>query len=84
MRLVDLQLSFPPILAALMILAFLGKGCLNVVIALVIVEWAYYARTVRGTRWWSGGASTSRRRSASPCPPGASCSDICCPIACRR
>ena len=49
MRLVDLQLSFPAILVALMILAFLGKGILNVVIALVIVEWAYYARTVRGT-----------------------------------
>jgi peptide/nickel transport system permease protein len=49
MRLVDLQLSFPAILAALMILAFLGKGILNVVIALVLVEWAYYARTVRGT-----------------------------------
>ena len=49
MRLVDLQLSFPAILAALMILAFLGKGVLNVVVALVLVEWAYYARTVRGT-----------------------------------
>jgi peptide/nickel transport system permease protein len=49
MRLVDLQLSFPAILAALMILAFLGKGILNVVVALVVVEWAYYARTVRGT-----------------------------------
>ncbi|WP_419895768.1 ABC transporter permease [Roseomonas sp. USHLN139] len=49
MRLVDLQLSFPSILAALMILAFLGKGVMNVVLALVIVEWAYYARTVRGT-----------------------------------
>ncbi|PZW38678.1 peptide/nickel transport system permease protein [Humitalea rosea] len=49
MRLVDLQLSFPTILAALMILAFLGKGISNVVIALVIVEWAYYARTVRGS-----------------------------------
>jgi peptide/nickel transport system permease protein len=49
MRLVDLQLSFPAILAALMILAALGKGVLNVVIALVLVEWAYYARTVRGS-----------------------------------
>ena len=49
MRLVDLQLSFPTILAALMILAFLGKGIMNVVIALVLVEWAYYARTVRGS-----------------------------------
>ena len=49
MRIVDLQLSFPTILAALMILAFLGKGVMNVVIALVLVEWAYYARTVRGS-----------------------------------
>ena len=36
MRLVDLQLSFPTILAALTILAFLGKGIMNVVIALVL------------------------------------------------
>ena len=49
MRVVVLQLSCPTILAALMILAFLGKGIFNVVIALVIVEWAYYARTVRGS-----------------------------------
>ena len=48
MRLVDLQLSFPAILVALMILAFIGKGVLNVVLALVIVEWAAYARTARG------------------------------------
>jgi peptide/nickel transport system permease protein len=49
MRIVDLQLSFPAILVALIILAFLGKGVLNVVLALVIVEWAFYARPVRGT-----------------------------------
>ena len=49
MRLVDLQLSFPSILVALMILAFLGKGIGNVMLALIIVEWAYYARTARGS-----------------------------------
>lgn len=49
MRLVDLQLSFPTILMALMMLAVLGKGVLNVVIALIIAEWATYARTVRST-----------------------------------
>jgi peptide/nickel transport system permease protein len=48
MRVVDLQLSFPAILVALMILAFLGKGVGNVMLALVIVEWARYARTARG------------------------------------
>ncbi|RYG99337.1 MAG: ABC transporter permease [Alphaproteobacteria bacterium] len=47
MRLVDLQLSFPTILMALMMLAVLGKGVTNVIIALVIAEWATYARTVR-------------------------------------
>jgi peptide/nickel transport system permease protein len=49
MRLVDLQLSFPSILVALMILAILGKGIGNVMLALVMVEWAYYARTARGS-----------------------------------
>jgi len=49
MRVVDLQLSFPTILVALMILAFLGKGVGNVILALVIVEWAVYARTARAS-----------------------------------
>ncbi len=48
MRLVDLLLSFPTILMALMILAYLGKGTANVVLTLVLLEWAYYARTARG------------------------------------
>ena len=48
MRLVDLQLSFPAILMALMILAVLGKGVFNVMLAIVLVEWARYARTARG------------------------------------
>ncbi|NTE84968.1 ABC transporter permease, partial [Agrobacterium tumefaciens] len=49
MRIVDLQLSFPSILVALMILAVMGRGVTNVVLALIIVEWATYARTARGT-----------------------------------
>lgn len=48
MRLVDLLLSFPTILMALMILAYVGKGVGNVVLTLVLLEWAYYARTARG------------------------------------
>lgn len=47
MRLVDLVLSFPSILVAMLILAYLGKGISNVLITLVILEWAYYARTAR-------------------------------------
>ena len=49
MRIVDLQLSFPSILIALVLLALLGQGVDKIVIALVTVQWAYYARTVRGS-----------------------------------
>ena len=49
MRIVDLQLSFPAILIALVLLAVLGQGADKVVIALVTVQWAYYARTVRSS-----------------------------------
>ena len=49
MRIVDLQLSFPSILIALVLLASVGQGVDKIVIALVLVQWAYYARTVRGT-----------------------------------
>ncbi|NYT25441.1 ABC transporter permease [Alcaligenaceae bacterium] len=48
MRVVDLLLSFPTILMALMILAYMGKGVGNVMLTLIILEWAYYARTARG------------------------------------
>ena len=48
MRLVDLQLSFPAILIALVLLAVMGPGVDKIVIALIAVQWAYYARTVRG------------------------------------
>jgi peptide/nickel transport system permease protein len=48
MRIADIQLSFPAILIALILLAVLGQGTLKIIIALVTVQWAYYARTVRG------------------------------------
>lgn len=49
MRVVDLQLSFPAILIALILLAILGQGVDKVIIALVVSQWAYYARTIRST-----------------------------------
>jgi len=48
MRLVDLQMSFPTILVALILLALIGQGIGNVILALVIVQWALYARIARG------------------------------------
>ncbi|MGV2977309.1 ABC transporter permease [Roseibium alexandrii] len=49
MRFVDLQLSFPAALVALMLVAALGKGIDKIILALVVAQWAYYARTVRAT-----------------------------------
>ncbi|MDP3340531.1 ABC transporter permease [Frigidibacter sp.] len=48
MRFVDLMLGFPTILVALMILVVFGQGTWKVILALVFVQWAYFARAVRG------------------------------------
>lgn len=57
MRIVDIQLSFPPILIALILLAALGQGVDKIILALVVTQWAYYARAIRGS------ALLERRRS---------------------
>ena len=49
MRIVDIQLSFPAILIALILLAVLGQGVDKIIVALITVQWAYYARTVRSS-----------------------------------
>ena len=49
MRLADLQLSFPSILIALVLLAALGQGLEKIILALVAVQWATYARAARAT-----------------------------------
>jgi peptide/nickel transport system permease protein len=49
MRIADIQLSFPSILIALVLLAMLGQGVGKIIVALVTVQWAYYARTVRSS-----------------------------------
>ena len=47
MRIVDIQLGFPAILVALILIAVLGSGVEKVIMALITVQWAYYARTAR-------------------------------------
>ena len=49
MRAVDIKLSFPAILIALILLAVFGQGTGKIVLALVVIQWAYYARTVRAS-----------------------------------
>lgn len=48
MRLADIQLAFPFILLAIMVLVVLGAGVLNLVLVLGIGQWVTYARISRG------------------------------------
>ena len=48
MRVVDVQLGFPAILIALILLAVLGRGVDKVIITLIASQWVYYARVARG------------------------------------
>lgn len=48
MRVVDLQLSFPAILLALVLAALLGQGKWQLIAALVAAQYAYFARTAHG------------------------------------
>ena len=56
MRIIDLQLSLPAILLALVLVALLGQGLLQLVAALVAAQYAYFARTTHGA------ASAERRK----------------------
>ena len=48
MRLADIQLAFPFILLAIMVLVVLGSGILNLIFVLGIGQWVTYARIARG------------------------------------
>jgi len=47
MRVVDFILGFPSILVALVLLASIGRGVDKVILAIVVVQWANYARLMR-------------------------------------
>jgi peptide/nickel transport system permease protein len=49
MRLVDIQLAFPFILLAIMIMYVLGQGMDNVVVVLIAASWPLYARVARAS-----------------------------------
>jgi peptide/nickel transport system permease protein len=48
MQIVDVQMSVPAILLALILSAAIGPGLLTVIIVIMVVYWTYYARLVRG------------------------------------
>ncbi len=56
MRLVDFILGFPSILVALVLLTVVGRGVDKVILAIIMVQWANYARIMRSS------ALTERRK----------------------
>lgn len=48
MRLVDLQMALPGLLAALLVIYIFGPSVLNVILVIAAVRWMIYARVTRG------------------------------------
>ncbi len=46
-RLVDIWLSFPPVLLSIVLVAVIGAGLDAVIIAIIVVDWTRFARVVR-------------------------------------
>jgi len=48
MRITDIFLSFPPLLLAILIAAFLGPSLTNAMLAIAVAWWPWYTRLIRG------------------------------------
>jgi nickel transport system permease protein len=48
MRFTDVFLTFPTLVLALFMVGMLGTGLVNVIVAIALSHWAWYARIVRG------------------------------------
>jgi peptide/nickel transport system permease protein len=46
-RMVDLWMSFPPVILSLLLMVGLGTGVRNVVLAIVLVDWTRFCRVIR-------------------------------------
>jgi peptide/nickel transport system permease protein len=47
-RLIDVWMSFPPVLLSIVLAAAVGAGLGSVILAIVVVDWTRFARVVRG------------------------------------
>lgn len=47
-RLIDIQLSFPPVFIAIAVIAAIGQNLTNLILVLALVTWVQYARVCRG------------------------------------
>ena len=68
MRVVDLQLSMPAILLALVMVAVLGQGIGQIILALVVAQYAYFARTTHGAATVERGRDYIEAARSTPLP----------------
>jgi peptide/nickel transport system permease protein len=68
MRIVDLQLSMPAILLALVLVAVLGQGVMQIILALVVAQYAYFARTTHGAATVERGKDYIEAARSTPLP----------------
>ncbi|WP_028029308.1 ABC transporter permease [Gemmobacter nectariphilus] len=68
MRIVDLQLSMPAILLALVLVAMLGQGVPQIILALVVAQYAYFARTTHGAATVERGKDYIEAARSTPLP----------------
>ncbi|MFV0332897.1 MAG: ABC transporter permease [Tropicimonas sp.] len=68
MRIVDLQLSMPAILLALVMVAVLGQGVGQIIAALVVAQYAYFARTTHGAATVERGKDYIEAARSTPLP----------------
>ncbi len=47
-RVVDIWISFPPILLSIVLMAVLGTGMTKVALAIILVDWTRFCRVIRG------------------------------------
>ncbi|RMH50640.1 MAG: ABC transporter permease [Alphaproteobacteria bacterium] len=46
-RLIDIWMSFPPVLFSILLIAVLGTGLHSVILAIILIDWTRFARVVR-------------------------------------
>ena len=45
--LVDIWMSFPPVLFAILLIAVLGPGLFSIIVAIIVIDWTRFARVIR-------------------------------------
>ncbi|MBU2962775.1 ABC transporter permease [Citreicella sp. C3M06] len=68
MRIIDLQLSMPAILLALVLVAMMGQGVGQIILALVVAQYAYFARTTHGAATVERGKDYIEAARSTPLP----------------